>query len=116
MGSIKVNFFHSELDQPHPERTLRVLAAHPEVRTLFGRNPWTAVILLFIVALQTALAWKFGKLGVRYWWLSLIASWCVGAFANHALYVIIHEATHNLIFKSRILNLWALIVADLPNA
>jgi len=116
VSAISANFFQSDLEEPHPERTLRILQAHPEVRTLFGRNRWTAAILMFIVAMQTALAWGLGHLGLRYWWLSLIVGWCVGAFANHTLYVIIHEATHNLIFKSRILNLWTLILADLPNA
>ena len=83
---------------------------------MFGRNRWTAAILLLVVGLQTALAWGFGSLGLGAWWMSLVAAWCVGAFANHCLWVIIHEATHNLIFKSRVLNQWALIFADLPNA
>src|SRR5262249_44444039 len=56
-----------------------------------------------------------GKLGLQYWWASLAGSWCVGAFANHSLYVIIHEATHNLIFRRGYLNRWAAILADLPN-
>jgi len=40
----------------------------------------------------------------------------VGAFANHNMYVVIHEATHNLIFKSRLANRWVVILADLANA
>ena len=108
-------FFQSELDQPHPDRTQRILKAHPEVRSLCGRNPWTAAVLLFIVALQTGLAWGLGRAGLHYWWLSLLVGWCVGAFANHTLYVIIHEATHNLIFQNRTWNQWAAILADFPN-
>lgn len=108
-------FFRSERDQPHPERTRQILRAHPEVRDLFGRNPGTAVILLLLVSLQTGLAWGCGRLGLHYWWLGLIAAWCLGAFANHTLYVIIHEAAHKLIFQSARLNHWASIIADLPN-
>jgi sphingolipid delta-4 desaturase len=103
------------LDQPHPERTRLILKAHPQVRDLIGRNSWTAAVLALVVSLQVALAWLFGKLGLHYWWVSLAAAWCVGAFANHSLYVIIHEATHNLIFKRRSWNRWSAILADLPN-
>ena len=109
------DFFQSDLDQPHPERTRLILKAHPEVRGLIGRNPWTAGVLIFVVSLQVALAWLLGKAGLHYWWASLAVAWCIGAFANHTLYVIIHEATHNLIFKKRVWNRWAAIVADLPN-
>jgi sphingolipid 4-desaturase/C4-monooxygenase len=38
----------------------------------------------------------------------------VGAFANHTLFVLIHECAHNLIFKSRKANMLAGILCDLP--
>jgi sphingolipid delta-4 desaturase len=79
------------------------------------RNPWTALIALLIVALQTALAWWFGKLGFSYWWLSFLVAYCVGAFAGHANYVIIHDATHNLILRRKTWNIMVAILADLPN-
>lgn len=112
---INPDFFQSVLDQPHPKRTRLILKAHPQVRDLIGRNPWTAAILALVISLQVALAWWFGKLGLRYWWATLAVAWCVGAFANHSLYVIIHEATHNLIFKRGSWNRWTVILADLPN-
>ncbi len=64
------------------------------------RNPWTALIAVSIVGLQTAIAYGMGTLGFSYWWLSLLLAFCIGAFANHANYVIIHDATHNLIFRN----------------
>lgn len=109
------NFYQADFDQPHPERTRAILKAHPEVKKLFGRNPWTAAIMLGILVLQTGIAYGMGKLGVQYWWLSLIAAYAIGAFANHTLYVIIHEATHNLVFTSKTWNRWVAILADLPN-
>ena len=39
----------------------------------------------------------------------------VGAFANHANYVIIHDATHNLIFRHKSWNMMVAVLADLPN-
>ena len=94
-------FYQSESDQPHPGRARSIIKAHPEVRQLMVRNPRTALIALSVVVLQTSLAFWFGKLGFGYWWLSLVIAYCVGAFANHANYVIIHDATHNLIFRNK---------------
>ena len=44
-----------------------------------------------------------------------LALFFIGAFANHANYVIIHDATHNLIFRNKSWNKLVGILADLPN-
>ena len=72
MQGVPTNFHHAEWDQPHPERTRAIMKAHPEVRALFGRNPYTALICFSVVALQTAIAYGMGRLGWSYWWLMLI--------------------------------------------
>ena len=96
---MRTAFHQSELDQPHPSRARAIVKAHPEVRQLMVRNPYTALIAFSIVVLQTSIAFWMGRLGFGYWWLSFLIAYCVGAFANHANYVIIHDATHNLIFR-----------------
>ena len=108
-------FFVSTADQPHPKRTQAILKAHPEIRELIGRNPWTAIIMLGVAGLQIALAFVMGGLGLHYWWVALLAAYCVGAFANHCLYVIVHDATHRLIFRGRTANYLVAILGDLPN-
>ena len=108
-------FFQSEQDQPHPARARAILKAHPEVRRLMERNPYTGLIAFSVVALQTAIAYGMGKLGIGFWWLSLLVAYGIGAFANHANYVIIHDATHNLIFRRRSWNRLTAILGDLPN-
>jgi sphingolipid delta-4 desaturase len=108
-------FFVSASDQPHPERTRAILKAHPEVRAFVGRNPWTVLVALFVVSLQVALAAGMGGLGLSYWWLSLVLAYGIGAFANHCLYVVIHDATHRLIFSGRAANNMVAIFSDLPN-
>jgi len=108
-------FFVSAVDQPHPSRTQAILKAHPEIRGLIGRNPWTTAIMLGVVTLQIGLAALMGRLGMHYWWASLLLAWGVGAFANHCLYVVIHDATHRLVFRSRAANFLIAMVADLPN-
>lgn len=109
------DFHRRKFDQPHPDRRRAILRAHPEVKVLFGRNPWTFAVMVLVLVLQTASAWWMGWLGLSYWWASLILAWCVGAFANHTMYVIIHEATHNLVFAGKTWNRWTAICADLPN-
>ncbi len=109
------SFFHSELGHPHTGRARAIIRAHPEVRQLMGRNPWTLAIALAVVSLQTALAFLLGKLGFGYWWLILLVAYGVGAFANHAMYVLIHDAIHNLILPSKSWNKMIAIFADLPN-
>jgi sphingolipid delta-4 desaturase len=108
-------FYQSGSDQPHPGRARALIKAHPEIRQLIVRNPWTALLAVSIVLLQTALAYAMGVLGFGYWWLSLLIAFCIGAFANHANYVIIHDATHNLIFRRPGWNKMVAIIADLPN-
>src|SRR6478609_440648 len=109
------DFFHSADAEPHGARTRAILRAHPEVRKLFGRNPWTGAIMLGIVLGQTAIAAAFGRLGPGYWWLAAGVAYAVGACANHCLYVVTHEACHNLIFSKRWLNRLVGLGADLPN-
>jgi len=108
-------FYPSEFEHPHPARARAILKAHSEIRELMVRNPYTALITLGLLILQTSIAYGMGQLGFRYWWLSFLVAYGVGAFANHANYVIIHDATHNLIFRNKSLNKLVAILADLPN-
>lgn len=108
------DFYKSDDDQPHPARSRALVRAHPEVRQLVGRNPYTALIAVSLLIVQTAIAFGMGRLGHGYWWLALIVAYGFGAFVNHANYVIIHDATHNLIFRSKAANKVVAILADLP--
>src|SRR5205814_5890699 len=100
MGIMQAALYQSDSDQPHPGRARAIIKAHPEVRPLMVRNPWTALIAISIVGVHTGIAFGMGHLGFGYCWLSLLIAFCVGAFANHANYVIINDATHNLILRS----------------
>ena len=112
MTSAKKDFQFSTTAEPHKERTRAILKAHPEVREHIGRNPASFLIILFAVGLQLTIAYFLSS---QPWWLALIVAFLVGAFANHACYVLIHEAAHNLIFKNRPMNFISGILADIPN-
>lgn len=98
--------------EPHHLRTRDILRDHPDVRELIGRNPWSFGIIVAGVTLQMTLAWR---LAGAPWWGILAVAWLVGAFVNHAMYVMIHEAAHNLIFRRRWQNHAAGILADVVN-
>jgi sphingolipid delta-4 desaturase len=106
-----MDFQYSNQPEPHKERTKQILKAHPEVRDLIGRNPVSALITILVVALQFVIAYLLAD---QEWWLTIIAAFFIGAFADHNLFVLIHEASHNLIFKNRTLNTIFGIIADLP--
>src|ERR1044072_5722404 len=98
---MQIAFYQSESEQPHPGRARLIIKAHPEVRQLMVRNPWTALIAVSIVVMQAAIAYGMGRRGFGCCLFSLLIAYCVGAFANHAYYVIIHDAPHNLIFRNK---------------
>ncbi len=112
MSNQRKDFSFSDMVEPHKQRTKDILKSHPEVRSLIGRNPLSLLIIVFVVSLQTSIAIL---LSGQQFWMALIIAYLVGAVANHCLYVLIHEASHNLIFKNRGLNYVSGIIADLPN-
>jgi sphingolipid delta-4 desaturase len=110
-----LEFLPTVLDRPHPVRRRAILKAHPEVASLIGFDRVTAVITISVVLGQTMIAGLLGHLGLSYWWVSLLIAYGIGAFANHAMFVVIHDAIHNLVLRDRTLNKWVAILADLPN-
>jgi sphingolipid delta-4 desaturase len=108
----QLDFKHVEGPEPHRARTRQILNAHPEVRELIGRNPMTFVWILGCVGFQIGMAFLLRE---QSWWWVVAAAWFIGAFPSHTLFVCIHEAAHNLIFKTRIGNVFAAIVANLPS-
>ena len=106
------DFRFSTGPEPHRGRTREIMVKHPLVKTLIGKNPVTFLAILGLVG---------GMIGGAYlvrdasWWVVLAAAYFGGAFANHALFVLIHECTHHLLFKRKSWNLTAAIVANLPH-
>lgn len=107
------DFQHSTECEPHHPRTKAILLDHPEVRELIGRNPWSFAIILGIIAAQFSVAWTLRD---SPWWLIGIVAYCFGAFVNHTSYVMVHDATHGLIFRTRWANNLAAILAGAVNA
>lgn len=102
---------YSEASEPHRKRTKLILKQFPDLRKLIGKNPKTIFAILGLVAFQIALAWFVRD---KSWWILIGAAYFLGAFASHALFVMIHECAHHLIFKTKTANRWAGMVANMP--
>ena len=107
----KNDFVYSNSSEPHRIRTKQILKQHPDVRKLIGKNPTTFLFIVLLVGLQISGAWWLAD---KSWWLILAAAYFVGAFIDHALFVMIHECAHRLIFKNQAANRLAGILANIP--
>ena len=107
----KRDFLFSTQPEPHRLRTKQILKQHPGIRSLIGKNPGSFYITLFIVAGMITLSWVVSD---KPWWLIFVLAYFIGAFADHALFVMIHEATHKLIFKNPVANKLTGMMANLP--
>jgi sphingolipid delta-4 desaturase len=106
------DFSHAQGQEPHRDRTKELLRNHPEMRRFIGANPYSFLVILGIVAFQLALS---ALMPGQNWWIMALTAFCVGAFASHALWVMIHECAHNLVFKRTWLNTLAGMLANLPH-
>jgi sphingolipid delta-4 desaturase len=107
----RTDYIHVRRVQQHVTRRRDILQTHPEVRELSGPVPFTAVWVLILVSSQFAIA-----LLVRdsRWWIWLPTAYFVGATIDHALWVLIHECAHHLVFRRPALNKLTAVVANLP--
>jgi len=98
---------------PHGLRREEILRQHPEIAKLYGLYPVSAMYIVLLVALQWLLAVYFTKYFP--WYLWMLATYAIGAVIDHALWVLIHDATHNLIFNSIAANRVMLCIANIPH-
>src|ERR1051325_10322525 len=106
MDSFSIN---GQPEQVHTRRRKEIIKHHPEVRVLFGPCPLSALLIVGLVALQWTVA---GLVSDQPWYLILPVAYVGGAVLNHALYVLMHEATHNLVFTVPVLNKLAGLSCD----
>jgi len=108
---MRTDLLPGEAVDPHPRRAQDILRKYPEIRTLFGRDRQTAGISLLLVAAQIIVTYV---ISFAPWWVALMAAWAFGAFLNHALFAVLHETTHERVFRSRVANQAVALLANLP--
>jgi len=107
----RTDFVYSQESEPHRIRTKKILKEFPHLRQLIGKNPTTIFAIIGLVGFQVVLAWFVRD---QSWWIIFGAAYLLGAFADHALFVMIHECTHKLLFKNGNANRWAAMFSNLP--
>ncbi|HEU0049858.1 MAG TPA: fatty acid desaturase, partial [Nitrososphaera sp.] len=106
MTSFTIN---GQSEQVHTQRRKDIIKHYPEVKVLFGPYPLSALLIVGLVALQWTVAWLLCD---QPWYVILPVAYLAGAVLNHGLYVLTHEATHNLIFAIPVLNKLAGLSCD----
>ncbi len=107
----RTDYYWVEGREPHFQRRKEILKKHPEVTKLFGVDPRMKYVTVALVAAQMTIALFVGQL---HWSLFLLVTYFVGATISHALFLAIHEITHDLAFKTKKYNNWLAFVANLP--
>lgn len=100
-------------EEPHKTRRDTILAAHPEIKKLFGPHPDSKYYAAATVALQVALAVYCARDSTP-WWQFFAIAYIVGGTCNHSLTLAIHEMSHNLFFKTPSYNVYYGFFANLP--
>ena len=97
----------------HRQRVRGMLAAHPEIKELFGPTPSTAIWCVVFVALQLGLAVALSSQPL---WLIALMAYIFGSWINVNLFMLAHECNHDLVFKRKRWNRWFFTVTSLPMA
>lgn len=95
----------------HVVRAREIVNAHPEVKSLIGRDPRTAIVITALVLLQLGIGLAVAPIA---WWQAALIGWVFGAVVAHAIGVSIHELAHDLVFERRWMNKAFAIFANLP--
>ncbi|ODV81324.1 uncharacterized protein CANTADRAFT_18978 [Suhomyces tanzawaensis NRRL Y-17324] len=106
-------FYWTKDTEPHVTRRKLILAKYPEVTKLTGHEPSSKWYASGVVLLQFAVAYYLRNTPV--FSAKFIAlAYVIGATANQALFLAIHELSHNLFFRKPFHNKIFAIFANLP--
>ena len=104
------DFEWSHTAEPHLSRRKAILAAHPEVRALYGADDWLKWKALAAVAVQLAACYVARDLS---WPSALLLAYALGGVVNHSMTLCMHEISHNLAFAT---DSWAARAVGWANA
>jgi len=95
------DFYWSYTDEPHATRRKQILAKYPQVKDLYGYDARTKYIVLAWVVSQFLIAYILRDAA---WWVIIPIAWSYGGVASHALFLAMHEISHNLAAKTILAN------------
>lgn len=116
---MRQDFTYTQNQNPHALRSREILKKYPQIRQWMKPYPMTAFWITFLNVVLLTTGWAIEHYDLNGWWIFGLA-YTVGALASHALFVLIHDACHDAIFKKKIWNkIWGIfcnIGQGLPSA
>jgi len=109
-SSVRSDYYWSYTDEPHHSRRKEILQKYPQIKQLFGHDTNTKYVVF---------CWLFAQFSAAFllkdatWFTIVVMIYIFGAFANHALFLAMHEISHNLAFSSPTTNRIFGIVANI---
>lgn len=106
-------FYWTNENEPHVMRRKQIISKHPEVKSLTGHEPLTKYLVILVVLIQLTTAYYLRDthpLTLKFF----LYSYFIGATANQAIFLAIHELSHNLLFKKPLHNKLFAVVINLP--
>lgn len=120
MTKVPQQEFHwVETPEPHIGRRKEMLKKHPEVKKLFGINPKMKYYAFGLVSIQLVTAYYIHQvfelgIGAWAWALFLAITYVIGATVAQAIFLAIHEITHNLAFRKEVHNNMLALFTNIP--
>jgi len=115
-NSLRSDFYVSYTDEPHATRRKEMLEKYPQIKELYGYDTRTKYITLWWVLSQFIVAYTLREAS---WGTIFFVAYFFGAIANHALFLAMHEISHNLAFpkpwQNRVLGVFANITTSVPH-
>lgn len=106
-------YYWTKEAEPHAARRKEILAKHPEVTKLTGHEPLTKWLVAMVVVLQFSVAYYLRETNpftLKFFALAYV----IGATSNQAIFLAIHELSHNLLFKKPLTNKLFAIFTNFP--
>lgn len=105
------DFYWADDKEPHFQRRQEILKAHPEVKELFGIDTHLKYWTVLLVTVQMTVAAFSYQLS---WLPFLLVNYFVGATIIHALFLAVHEITHDMAFQKKSSNTYLSFIANIP--
>ncbi|KAI7881717.1 fatty acid desaturase-domain-containing protein [Mucor mucedo] len=107
------DFARDNMDEPHLKRKHTILREHPEVEKLYGTDIRTLYVTLAINVVQLSIAYTFGKVWTPPIYIFALVAYFIGGTLTGMIGVIIHEACHCLVFKTKWMNRYVGLFANI---
>lgn len=113
----RTDFEWSEQEEPHAKRRVEILKKYPQIKNLFGVDPWFKYKVILLVLIQFG---SFPIVASFSWPLLFLVAYAFGGVINHALMLAVHEIAHSAGFgvnrplSNRLLGMFANLPIGIP--